>query len=135
MVAYAVLVAREVPDDPRVMLHYQQHVEETMARYGGRYRTLLRHRVAVVEGDVGPHKGVVVVEFPTYEQATAWYHSPEYAPLKALRLAHMRCDTLLVEGLSEGESVISPGGWSADELARLAAIETRKQQGGSSNTP
>ena len=40
---------------------------------------------AVVEGDWGPHQGPTIVEFPTFEQLRAWYHSPEYAPLKALR--------------------------------------------------
>jgi uncharacterized protein (DUF1330 family) len=62
-----------------------EQVEATMARYGGFYRTWLRHRVEVVEGDFGPHLGHTIVEFPTFEQLWAWYHSEEYAPLKALR--------------------------------------------------
>jgi uncharacterized protein (DUF1330 family) len=135
MVAYVVLVAREVPEDPRVMGPYQDAVEATMARYGGGYRTLLRHRVTVLEGDIGPQRGVVVVEFPSYEQAWAWYHSPEYASLRALRQEHMRCDTILVEGLRAGEPVISSGGWSADELARIAASEARRLRDGSSESP
>jgi len=42
---------------------------------------------------------VVVVEFPSMEQARRWYRSPEYAPLLALRLKSSRSKLLLVEGV------------------------------------
>ena len=104
MAAYYIALAREVPDNWReVMRHYTEQVEVTMAHYGGFYRTWLRHRVEVVEGDYGPHLGPTIVEFPTFAQLSAWYHSPEYAPLKALRQHHMRFDVMLVDGLSDDE--------------------------------
>jgi uncharacterized protein (DUF1330 family) len=104
MAAYYIALAREVPDNRReVMRPYLEQVEATMARYGGFYRTWLQHRVEVVEGDFGPHLGPTIVEFPTYEQLWAWYHSEEYAPLKALRQRHMRFDVMLVDGLSDEE--------------------------------
>jgi uncharacterized protein (DUF1330 family) len=104
MAAYYIALAREVPENWRELMRpYLDQVEATMARYGGFYRTWLRHRVEVVEGDVGPHLGPTIVEFPTFGQLRAWYDSPEYAPLKALRQQHMRFDVMLVDGLSDEE--------------------------------
>ena len=104
MAAYYIALAREVPDNRReVMRPYLEQVEATMARYGGFYRTWLRHRVEVVEGDFAPHLGPTIVEFPSFEQLRAWYHSEEYAPLKALRQQHMRFDVMLVDGLTDTE--------------------------------
>ena len=104
MAAYYIALAREVPDNVQELMRpYMDRVEATMARYGGFYRTWLRHRVEVVEGDFGPQLGPTIVEFPTFEQLQAWYHSEEYAPLKALRQQHMRFDVMLVDGLSDEE--------------------------------
>ena len=104
MAAYYIALAREVPEDWwKLMRPYTEQVEATMARYGGFYRTWLRHRVEVVEGEFGPHLGPTIVEFPTFAQLRAWYDSPEYAPLKALRQQHMRFDVMLVDGLSDEE--------------------------------
>src|SRR5215212_2529916 len=102
--AYYIALAREVPDDwQELMRPYIEQVEATMARYGGFYRTWLRHRVEVVEGDFGLHLGPTIVEFPTFAQLRAWYDSPEYAPLEALRQQHNRFDLMLVDGLSDEE--------------------------------
>ena len=104
MAAYYIALAREVPENRQELMRpYMDQVEATMARYGGFYRTWLRHRVEVVEGDFGPHLGPTIVEFPTFEQLWAWYHSTEYAPLKTLRQRHGRFDVMLVDGLSDDE--------------------------------
>jgi uncharacterized protein (DUF1330 family) len=104
MAAYYIALAREVPEDWwELMRPYTDQVEATMARYGGFYRTWLRHRVEVVEGDFGPHLGPTIVEFPTFAHLRAWYDSPEYAPLKALRQRHGRFAVMLVDGLSDDE--------------------------------
>jgi uncharacterized protein (DUF1330 family) len=119
MAAYYIALAREVPADwEEVMRPYREQVEATMARYGGHYRTYLRHRVEVVEGDFGPHLGPTIVEFPTFEQLSAWYHSEEYAPLKALRQRHMRFDVMLVDGLSDDEI--------AENLRQLGASDNTR---------
>ena len=39
---------------------------------------------AVLEGD-WQLDALVILEFASMERLLAWYHSPEYAPLKALR--------------------------------------------------
>lgn len=40
----------------------------------------------------------VVIEFPTYEAATACYESPEYAAAMALRKAHAQSDLIIIAG-------------------------------------
>jgi uncharacterized protein (DUF1330 family) len=44
-------------------------------------------------------KRVVVLEFPSLEQAQKWYRSPEYAPLIALRQRASRGRLILLEGV------------------------------------
>lgn len=76
---------------------YRKQVPATIAKYGGRY--LVRGgRTETLEGDWQP-KRVVVLEFPSLEQAKKFYDSPEYGPLKALRLRAAKSKLLLVEGL------------------------------------
>jgi hypothetical protein len=57
----------------------------------------------VVEGNVGPHLVPAIAEFPTFAPLRAWYDSPEYAPLKALRQQHNRFDVMPVDGLRDEE--------------------------------
>lgn len=72
MAADYIALAREVPANWREVIRpYRGQVEATMARDGGFYRTYLRHRVEVVEGDFGSHGGPPIVEFPSWEQLRA----------------------------------------------------------------
>lgn len=104
MAAQYIALARELPENWRELMRpYLDQVEATMALYGGYYRTYLRHRVEVVEGDYGTFVGPTIVEFPSWEQLWAWYHSKEYAPLKALRQQLTRFDVMLVDGLTDAE--------------------------------
>lgn len=43
---------------------------------------------------------LVVLEFPSADQARAWWDSPEYAPAKAIRQACARTEMLIVEGVA-----------------------------------
>ena len=135
MPAYIVSVPKELAADRRVMLPYQQQIEATMAPYGGRYRVLLRHRIEVLEGDWRPPLGLVVLEFPSFEQAQAWYHSPEYAPLREHRQAHERFDMLLVDGLADDETLLSLGVLSPAERASVAELDARERRGELSGKP
>jgi len=75
---------------------YRRRVLATITRYGGRF--LVRGgRLEALEGD-WTVKRMVLLEFPSYEQAAAWYRSPEYAPLIALRQKASRGRLLLVDG-------------------------------------
>lgn len=124
MVAHIILVTKEYPD-PREMDPYFRGVAETMARYGGGYQAVPRHRVTRLEGDWLPPKGITILEFPSYDQALAWYQSPEYAPLLALRTNKGRFDTILVDGVSADDPVSTgkPDPWEIERIAELEALE------------
>src|SRR5688572_21704304 len=92
MPAYFLLNGRYFNPDRTAMNYYVAHVRPTVAAHGGRYRRALTHRVEVIEGAWHP-RALGMIEFPTFAQAKAWYDSPEYAPLKAIRLANVRNDT------------------------------------------
>jgi uncharacterized protein (DUF1330 family) len=82
--------------DPRRYEEYKALVPSLVAAFGGRY--LARGGATeVLEGDRPAHR-VVVVEFPSAEQARAWWSSAEYAPVKALRQASSRTSMILVNG-------------------------------------
>ena len=84
--------------DPELYEEYRKRVPATIAQYGGRY--IARGGAAEgLEGGYAP-KRVVILEFPSMERAKAWWDSPEYRPLRALRQRASRGDLLLVEGLA-----------------------------------
>src|SRR3989442_95764 len=78
---------------------YRKLVPATIAQFGGRY-IVRGGRFDVLEGDWEP-KRVVVLEFPSVDQATGWYHSEAYREPKALRLATATCNVILVEGVTD----------------------------------
>lgn len=97
MTAYAVAVIRETHfgDGIREYLH---RIDETLAPFSGRYR--------IHGGPYEPVEGswsgdLVVIEFPSMEQARAWYHSDAYQAIRALRMDNTEGDVLLVAGVPD----------------------------------
>ncbi len=83
--------------DPGVYERYKALAPPAIAAHGGRY--LARGgRTAVLEGDWTP-KRAVILEFPSFEQAKAWWASAEYAEGKALRQSCSRTNMIVLEGL------------------------------------
>jgi|RhiMetdeSRZDD1v2_1073273.scaffolds.fasta_scaffold83965_2 uncharacterized protein (DUF1330 family) len=83
--------------DPARFEEYRSKVPATIERYGGKY--LVRGgRLETIEGEWKP-KRIVVLEFPTLEQAKRWYDSEEYRPLKELRRRTARGHIVLVDGV------------------------------------
>jgi len=95
MAAY--IIAEVNVTDPVRYEEYRRQVLATVQAYGGTFRV----RGGRSEGLEGapPAGRLVVLEFPTYEQAKAWYDSLEYAGPKALRQATSDGRVLLVEGV------------------------------------
>ena len=95
MAAYVIVEVNVT--DPQLFSEYAKDVPATIASYGGKY--LVRGgTVDAKEGGWVP-KRVVVLEFPSMEQARKWYQSAEYAPLLAIRLRAASAKLILVEGL------------------------------------
>lgn len=96
MAAY-VVVTVDV-NDPVRYEDYKKMVPPTLKPYGGRF--------LVRGGDVQSREGswlprrLVILEFPSIEQANAWYDSPEYAPARALRHATSTADLVIVAGFN-----------------------------------
>lgn len=83
--------------DPATMEEYRKRVPATIAAYGGRYlvRGGAHH---TVEGDWKPDR-LVVLEFPSLEQARRWYDSEEYREPKAMRRRAGRANLVMVDGI------------------------------------
>jgi uncharacterized protein (DUF1330 family) len=74
---------------------YQKAAHPTLEEAGGRV-IVAYGRQEVVEGS--DLAGVVVVEFPNYEAAQAWYHSPGYTQAAHLRKSGAaECHAVIVE--------------------------------------
>jgi uncharacterized protein (DUF1330 family) len=83
--------------DPQGYEEYRQRVPATIAAFGGRY--LARGgQTEVLEGPWSP-KRLVILEFPSFERYRAWWTSPQYAPLRALRERTARSSLVVTEGL------------------------------------
>ena len=92
----AYLIANIRVKDPAKFAAYREQVAPMIARFGGRY--LIRGgAVTPVEGEP-VFARVVVLEFPTMDALKTFYHSPDYAPLIAMRQAASDGDVALIEG-------------------------------------
>lgn len=94
MPAY-VIVQVDVKDPVRYD-DYKRMVPPSLEKYGGRF--LVRGgKTHTMEGSWAPTR-FVLVEFPSVEQAKAWWASPEYAEAKALRQATSDSQLIIAEG-------------------------------------
>ncbi len=93
----AYVIAEVTVTDPTTMEEYRKQVPATVAKYGGRF--LVRGGAhQTVEGEWKPNR-LVLLEFPTMEQARRWYASEEYREPKALRIKAGRTNLVMVEGV------------------------------------
>jgi uncharacterized protein (DUF1330 family) len=93
----AYVIVQVTVGDPVAYERYKQLAQDAVAAYGGRY-IVRGGATTVLEGTWQPSR-LVVLEFPDAERARAWWHSPEYAPGKALRQSCAETEMLLVDGM------------------------------------
>ncbi len=94
----AYLVGGVDVSDPSWVEEYGPQVQTLVEKHGGRY--LVRGgEMDVVEGTTPASRVMVVIEFPSLENARAWYNDPEYAPLIKLRQTGSEAEIVLVDGL------------------------------------
>ena len=94
------LIANITVTDPERYQTYRQKAPEVIAQYGGRY-VVRAGMVEEIEGDFGLDR-VVVLEFPSVQDAWKFYKSPEYAPLLHLRRETTVSRVAIVEGFTDG---------------------------------
>lgn len=92
----AYLVGQITVTHPEGYALYQQHVPKTIADFGGRY--LVRGGQSTqIEGESHGERNVVL-EFPSREQAQAWYHSEAYQSILPHRKNNSIGHLVLVDG-------------------------------------
>ena len=96
MAAY-MIVDNEVTD-PEGFREYQKRVGSTLESYGG-HSLSEGERMRILEGDWHLHR-LILLEFPSVEQARRWYQSDAYAPVKDIRLKTALTQVILVQGNS-----------------------------------
>ena len=96
MPAYLIVMRESPVRDPAEMETYRQKVGQMKGEY--RLRPLAANgALHVLEGALPD--SVIVVEFPTVEEAKAWYHSPEYQAAAPHRQRAGDYRVMIVEGL------------------------------------
>ena len=94
MAAY-IIVDIDIHDAARFD-EYRKRVPATIEKYGGKF--LVRGgKFEKLEGTWEPTR-LVLLEFPSMDQAKRWYDSEEYREPKALRLKTSKGNLILVEG-------------------------------------
>ena len=94
----AYLIANVEITDPEGFKEYSKAVPATIVAHGGRY--LARGGLTqTLEGTWSP-KRLVILEFPDVGRIRAWYRSPEYQPLIAIRQRTSNTELTIVEGIS-----------------------------------
>ena len=95
MAAYFIADQKGVTD-PDTMKTYSAGVAATVEQYGGKF--IVRGGDPVtMEGD-WPAKRIIMIEFADRAALMAWYDSPEYADLKAMRIASSNGNIIAVDG-------------------------------------
>jgi len=90
------IVAEVEVTDATALQEYAAKAPQIVASYGGHY-VVRGGAVQALEGE--PPKGfVVVIGFDSVEKARAWYDSPEYKAIRAIRQGATRSRLFLVEG-------------------------------------
>ena len=97
MAAY--IIANIEVTDPEGYPAYLEGGRGSAEKYGGKY-IVRGGKAETLEGERQPHR-TVVLEFPSVEQARAWWDSPEYSAAKPFRRKAATSSFILVEGVEE----------------------------------
>lgn len=94
--AYCIFDNVQINDSTKLE-EYKNKVFSVVEKFGGKY-IVAGGEMELIEGDWNPHF-IVMIKFPSYEQAKKWYNSTEYRDLKKLRYSSGKFDAIIVEGL------------------------------------
>lgn len=83
--------------DPDGIRPYSAAVESSFAPFGGRY-AVRGGKVVSLEG--APNKRVIMIVFPSLEQAQAWYDSPRYREIMPIRHKSAKSRVFIMEGFA-----------------------------------
>lgn len=92
----AYIIAEVKVHDAKLYEEYKSQVQATLDAYGGQFR-VRGGKTELLEGDWNPPR-LVVLEFPSMDNARAWWSSTEYAGPKSLRQRSAVTQMILAEG-------------------------------------
>ena len=95
MTAYMIVIAK-VADRDAFIHGYGAAAGRLVAQFGGKY-VLRGPGAELLEGEFGDGASVVISEWPDKDAARAFWHSPEYAEVKKLRLGLADVQVLVIE--------------------------------------
>ena len=97
MAAYVIILREEPIKDPEALAEYHRLISLGAPPENMKLHTLYGTQEAL-HGT--PPEGVVVMEFPTMEDAKEWYNSPRYREARVFRQKAALHRELIVEGFS-----------------------------------
>lgn len=83
--------------DNSIYNEYKKLTPAAVAAHGGKF-VVRGGEAETLEGDWNPER-IVVLEFPTMEQAKTWWHSSEYSEAKSLRQQAATTRMIVVPGI------------------------------------
>ena len=93
----AYLLYRGTVTNPDVYKEYMKLTPDIIAKFGGKF--LARGgKTITLEGNEETRR-VIVVEFPSFEQAVAFYNSPEYQAAVNIRKDAAITEMIIVDGV------------------------------------
>lgn len=98
MPAYAVAILSDTQLNDEIRA-YLERIDLTLEPYEGRY---IVHGGPYLQMEGEPTGDLVVIEFPTLDQASQWYDSPAYREIKPLRTNNSVGTLFLVQGVPSG---------------------------------
>ncbi len=93
----AYVIVKATVSDPEQFGKYREAAGPTSGAHGGEVQ--VRGAVGEVLEGSDDGRGVVVIKFPSVEQAKSWWNSPEYRAAAKLREGAAEFDVILVEGV------------------------------------
>jgi len=87
--------------NPTAYAEYQAQATAIVAQYGGQFivRGGTREQREGMDATHNEEWRTMIIEFPSLEQARAWYDSPEFTEAKKIRFAHAVSRLFIVEGV------------------------------------
>ncbi len=94
----AYVIANVKIHDPERYAEYVKLTPASIAPFGGRF-IVRGGRAERIEGTVTVNR-IVLLEFPSYDQAKAWYDSEQYRVARAIRQSASVAELIIVEGVA-----------------------------------
>jgi uncharacterized protein (DUF1330 family) len=85
--------------DPIGYEEYKRQASDAVFKYGGEY-IVRGGKTEVLEGEWRPNR-IVVLRFPSVEQAKGWLNGEEYREPRKLRHKTAKTNMIVVEGLDQ----------------------------------